>query len=158
MNTLVPLKPHKRRVPGAMPLPDVQVYLALPGGLYRYDAPAHKLHLVSVTGYQDFVDTAPLDLVFVADFARTKLVPTAQREARAAADAGARADKVYLFCARAGLATVIRAWLDREALAQAMGLKSPEPGLQVVQHVVEGDELRVVGLRNRHAKALVQAD
>jgi nitroreductase len=156
MNTLVTLKPQKLRpVPRAMKSPDVQVYLALPDGLYRYDAPTHRLHVVSVTGHQDFVDTAPLDLVFVADFARTKLVPAAQREAKAT---GAMAQNVYLFCARAGLATVIRAWLDREALAHAMGLKSPEAGLQVVQHVVEGDELRVVGLRNRHAKAFVQAD
>jgi len=32
------------------------------------------------------------------------------------------AQNVYLYCASAGLATVIRAWFDRHALAQAMGL------------------------------------
>ena len=78
------------------------------------------------TGYQDFVDTAPLDLVFVADFARGKLVPTAQRVAFASAAAGAMAQNVYLFCASAGLATVIRAWLDRDALAKAMGLSNDQ--------------------------------
>jgi nitroreductase len=90
------------------------------------------LHLVSaidvrrVTGYQDFVDTAPLDLVFVADYARMKLVPVAHREAYASAAAGAMAQNVYLYCASAGLATVIRAWLDRDVLAQSMGLNNEQ--------------------------------
>ena len=75
-----------------------------------------------VLGYQDFVDSAPLDLVYVADHARMKLVPAEQRSTYAAAAAGAMAQNVYLQAASAGLATVIRAWLDRPALAQAMGL------------------------------------
>ena len=121
-----------RTVPSAMNSQEVMVYLALPEGLYCYDAPAHALHLISatdvrrVTGYQDFVDNAPLDLVFVADFARMKLVPAAQRAAFASAAAGAMAQNVYLFCASAGLATVIRAWLDRDALAHAMGLNTDQ--------------------------------
>jgi nitroreductase len=36
------------------------------------------------------------------------------------------AQNVYLFCASAGLATVIRAWFDHRALAQAMGLGSDQ--------------------------------
>lgn len=121
-----------RTTPSAMNSQEVMVYLALPEGLYCYDAPTHALHLISatdvrrVTGYQDFVDNAPLDLVFVADFARMKLVPAAQRAAFASAAAGAMAQNVYLFCASAGLATVIRAWLDRDALAHAMGLNTDQ--------------------------------
>jgi nitroreductase len=75
-----------------------------------------------VTGYQDFVDSAPLDLIFVADHARMKLVPAAARESYASVAAGAMAQNVYLFCASVGLATVVRAWFDRQALTQAMGL------------------------------------
>lgn len=121
-----------RTFPSAMNAQEVDVYLALPEGLYRYDAATHALHLRSatdvrrVTGYQDFVDTAPLDLVFVADFSRMRLVPVAQRATFAAAAAGAMAQNVYLFCASAGLATVIRAWLDRDALAAAMGLNNDQ--------------------------------
>jgi SagB-type dehydrogenase family enzyme len=117
-----------RTAPSAMNAQEVYLYVALPSGLYRYEAAAHVLHLVSatdvrrVTGYQDFVDTAPLDLVFVADHARMKLVPAAQRESYASVAAGAMAQNVYLYCASMGLATVIRAWIDRHALAQAMGL------------------------------------
>ncbi|OHC72771.1 MAG: nitroreductase [Rhodoferax sp. RIFCSPLOWO2_12_FULL_60_11] len=121
-----------RTAPSAMNAQEVDVYVALPEGLYRYAAPTQTLHLVSatdvrrVTGYQDFVDTAPLDLVLVADHSRMKLVPAAQREAFAFAAAGAMAQNVYLYCASSGLATVIRAWLDRDALAQAMGLTNDQ--------------------------------
>jgi nitroreductase len=79
-----------------------------------------------VTGYQDFVDSAPLDLLYVADHRRMSLVPAAQREAYAWAAAGAMAQNVYLCCACAGLATVIRAWFDRAALSQAMGLDNDQ--------------------------------
>ncbi len=117
-----------RTAPSAMNAQEVIVYAALPGGLYRYDPVPHALQLVAaqdvrrVTGYQDFVDTAPLDLIYVADHERMKLVPAGQREAYAYAAAGAMAQNVYLFCASAGLATVIRAWFDHRALSQAMGL------------------------------------
>mgnify|MGYP000166714601 FL=1 len=117
-----------RTAPSAMNAQEVDVYVALPAGLYRYAPATQTLQLVSatdvrrVTGYQDFVDSAPLDLVFVADHARMKLVPAAQRESYASAAAGAMAQNVYLYCASKGLATVIRAWIDRAALGQAMGL------------------------------------
>ena len=121
-----------RTVPSAMNAQEIDVYVALPGGLYRYGAEAHALMRVSatdvrrVTGYQDFVDQAPLDLIFVAHYPRMKLVPAAQRSAYAYAAAGAMAQNVYLYAASAGLVTVIRAWLDREALTQAMGLSNDE--------------------------------
>ncbi len=68
------------------------------------------------------MDKAPLDLVYVADHSRMKLVRVGQRQPYAYAAAGAMAQNVYLHCASAGLATVIRAWFDRVALSQAMGL------------------------------------
>lgn len=117
-----------RTAPSALNAQEVDVYVALPTGLYRYAAAGHALHLVCandvrrVTGYQDFVDTAPLDLIMVADHSRMTLVPVAQRMAYAYTCAGAMAQNVYLYCASEGLATVIRAWLDRDALGCAMGL------------------------------------
>jgi len=79
-----------------------------------------------VTGYQDFVDDAALDLVYVADHRGMGRVPAAQRESYASCAAGAMAQNVYLFCASAGLASVLRAWFDRPALAHAMGLGDDE--------------------------------
>jgi SagB-type dehydrogenase family enzyme len=119
-----------RTAPSAMNAQEVDVYVALSEGLYRYDPHGHVLNLVSatdvrrVTGYQDFVDSAPMELIYVADHSRMKLVPVAQRESYASAAAGAMAQNVYLYCASAGLATVIRAWIDRQALSQAMGLEA----------------------------------
>jgi SagB-type dehydrogenase family enzyme len=119
-----------RTTPSAMNSQEIDVFVALPEGLYRYEPSDHILYLVSatdvrrVTGYQDFVDRAPLDLIFVADYARLRAVPAAQRESYASVAAGAMAQNVYLFCASTGLATVIRAWIDRQALSQAMGLEA----------------------------------
>ena len=104
------------------------MFVALPSGAYRYDAGAHALHLVAasdvrrVTGYQDFVDTAPLDLIYVVDHTRMARVPVTQRESFASVAAGAIAQNVYLFAASTGLATVLRAWIDRNAIAGALGL------------------------------------
>ncbi len=100
----------------------------MPAGAYRYDAATHALHLVAasdlrrVTGYQDFVDDAPVDLIFVANSERMALMPADQRVFFASVSAGAIAQNVYLFCASIGLSTVIRAWLDRKAVAAALGL------------------------------------
>jgi SagB-type dehydrogenase family enzyme len=117
-----------RTAPSAIDAQEIDVYVALPDGAYLYDAQAHALRLVAasdlrrITGYQDFVDEAPLDLVLVADHARMRMVPAAQRESYASAAAGAIAENVYLYAASAGLATVIRAWIDRAAIADALGL------------------------------------
>ena len=117
-----------RTAPSALNAQEIDVFVALPEGAYRYDATGHALQRVAsadlrrVTGYQDFVDQAPLDLVLVADHARMRLVPAAQRAAYAHAAAGAIAQNVYLYAASAGLATVIRAWIDRDAIAEALGL------------------------------------
>jgi hypothetical protein len=121
-----------RTAPSALNAQEIDVYVALPQGLYRYEPEPHAMRRVTardvrrVTGYQDFVDTAPLDLIYVADHARMKLVPAAQREAFAWAAAGAIAQNVYLYAASAGLATVIRAWIDRHALTRAMGLSADQ--------------------------------
>jgi hypothetical protein len=117
-----------RTAPSAMNAQEVLLYVAMPEGLYLYDPAAHRLRQAvasdvrSVSGYQDFVDSAPLDLIYVADHARMALVPAGRREAYAFAAAGAMAQNVYLFCASAGLATVIRGWFDARALTQAMRL------------------------------------
>jgi SagB-type dehydrogenase family enzyme len=117
-----------RTAPSALNAQEIDIYAALPTGAYRYDAAARTLELVAatdirrVTGYQDFVDDAPLDLVYVADHTRMRMVPAAQRESYASVAAGAIAQNVYLHAAANGLATVIRAWIDREAIAEALGL------------------------------------
>jgi len=117
-----------RTAPSALDAQEVEVFVALPTGAYLYDAKRHELQLVAavdlrrLTGYQDFVDNAPLDLVYVANYSRLGRVPVIQRESFASVAAGAIAQNVYLYCASAGLSSVLRAWIDRQALADALGL------------------------------------
>ena len=101
-----------RTAPSAINAQKIDLYVALPTGAYRYDAGAHALQLVAaadvrrVTGYQDFVDEAPLDLVFVADYSRMGMVPAAQRDGNRGADhigpedtaAGIASGCRHLFC------------------------------------------------------------
>ncbi|NJD31137.1 MAG: SagB/ThcOx family dehydrogenase [Gammaproteobacteria bacterium] len=121
-----------RTAPSAIDAQEIDVYVALPKGAYLYDPREHRLRLVAdkdlrrITGYQDFVDEAPLDLVYVADHRRMKLVPVDRRESYASVAAGAITQNVYLYCASTGLATVIRAWIDRSAIADALGLSHDE--------------------------------
>lgn len=117
-----------RTAPSALNAQEVDLYVALPEGLYLYEPGPHRLRRAvasdvrRVTGYQDFVDTAPLDLIYVANHARMKLVPADRRTPYAYAAAGAMAQNVYLYSASAGLASVIRAWFDASALTKAMQL------------------------------------
>lgn len=124
-----------RTAPTAINAQEIDVFVALPTGAYLYDASKNVLTLVAatdvrrVTGYQDFVDEAPLDLVYAADHSRMRMVPAGQRELYSSAAAGAICQNVYLYAAAHGLATVIRAWIDRDAIAEALGLTHDQPVL-----------------------------
>lgn len=121
-----------RTAPSAHDWQEISVYAALEQGMYRYDPAAHALHLVvaadlrALTGVQDFVATAPLDLVYVADFAKMTDASDADRVFLASADAAFIAQNVYLCCAQAGLAVVVRGLVDRAKLAPAMRLRPHE--------------------------------
>jgi SagB-type dehydrogenase family enzyme len=118
-----------RTAPSAHDWQEIEVYAALAEGVYRYDAAAHALRLAvagdlrRLTGVQDFVGDAPLNLVYVADFARMSGASAEDRTFFASADAGFIAQNVYLVCASAGLACVVRGLVDRRKLAPAMGLR-----------------------------------
>ncbi|MET3231220.1 UNVERIFIED_ORG: SagB-type dehydrogenase family enzyme [Burkholderia sp. 1263] len=117
-----------RTAPSVLALHEIDVYAALACGLYRYDPLQHCLDLVraadlrGLTGYQDFVGEAPVELVYVADLARMHDIAPSQREPFAYASAGAIVENVYLFCAAAGLAVAARSWLNRSALGVEMHL------------------------------------
>jgi SagB-type dehydrogenase family enzyme len=119
----------KRTAPSAHNWQEIDVYVALPEGMYRYDAIAHALEqtvsgdLRPLTGVQDFVAHAPLNLVYVANLARMTDASVEDKLFFLAADAGFIAQNVYLFCASEGLATVVRGLVDRKALAAPMKLR-----------------------------------
>lgn len=82
--------------------------------------------LRSLTGQQDYVAAAPLNLVYVADFARMHQCRIGELSFFAGTDAACVAQNVSLFCASAGLATVVRALIDRRRLAAALRLSQTE--------------------------------
>jgi len=118
----------KRTAPSARNWQEIDLLVVDARGAWRYDAAANALEpLVAgdfrpLTGAQDFVKDAPLTLVFVADPARMKGSDDATRQPWAYADAAFISQNVYLFCASEGLATGVRAMVDRPALAKALGL------------------------------------
>lgn len=121
-----------RTTPSAHGLHEVDIYVALPYGVYRYEPRHHRLVLKrnidarNLTGYQDFVGHAPLDLVYVVNYGRLAQTPPQQRDIFSAATAGAISQNVSLYCASTGLGTVVRGWLNRRNLAEALGLNEDE--------------------------------
>jgi SagB-type dehydrogenase family enzyme len=123
----------KRTAPSAMNWQEIDIYVALEEGLYLYDAPQHTLKPVlaedvrAQTGIQRFAGLAPLNLVFVADYSKISDRAEADlREFYTAADCGFISQNVYLFCASEGLGTVVRAYVDREALSKTMQLRDDQ--------------------------------
>lgn len=121
-----------RTAPSAHNWKEIDVYAVLAEGAYRYEPRTHRLFLVkkgdlrALTGVQDFVATALVNLVYVADFDCMAGVEESDRPFLAGADAGGISQNVYLHCAAAGLVTVVRASIDRRALAQALGLRTSQ--------------------------------
>jgi SagB-type dehydrogenase family enzyme len=127
-------KEGKRTAPSPHNKQEIEIYVTLASGAYRYDAAKHALEPVAgsdlraSTGTQDFVKDAPLNLVYVADL--SKLDGTdAEKLQWSGADAGFIGQNVYLFCASERLATVIRGSFDRASLSAALKLRAS-------QHVV----------------------
>lgn len=129
----------KRTAPTARDMREVLIYAITAEGARLYEPGAHSLRRVAegdlrhLAGTQDFVARAPLNLVYVADLGR---MDTSDENKRlySATDTGFIAQNVYLFCASAGLATVVRGSVDREALGAALGL-GPEQRIILAQTV-----------------------
>jgi SagB-type dehydrogenase family enzyme len=121
-----------RTAPSASNSQETDIYVAMSEGLFRYDARGHQLIPVlpddirALTGRQDFVKDAPVNLIYVSDLSRMTRASVSDRDFYAATHAGFISQNVYLFCASEGLATVVRASIDRPALARAMRLRSDQ--------------------------------
>jgi nitroreductase len=106
----------------------IDVYAAMADGVWLYEPKSHALlqhmrnDIRAATGLQDFVATAPLNLVYVAHGERMQDISAEDRRLYASVDAGFIGQNVYLFCASEGLATVFRGAVDYKKLAQAMQL------------------------------------
>lgn len=119
----------QRTAPSARDWREIDVYVTTADGTYRFEPDAHALRLVlaqdlrALTGTQEFVAEAPLNLVYVADLDRMQGTTAEHRLLYSATDTGFIAQNVYLYCAGTGLATVVRGSIDRDALGTALGLR-----------------------------------
>lgn len=106
----------------------IDVYVATADGVWLYEPSRHVLvqhqnaDIRAATGLQDFVATAPLNLVYVAHGERMQDVSAEDRRLYASVDAGFIGQNVYLFCASEGLASVFRGAVDVQKLGQIMSL------------------------------------
>jgi SagB-type dehydrogenase family enzyme len=118
----------RRTAPSTMNWQEMEIYVFKSDGTFVYDAKANGLRQVSPkdlraqTGRQPFVKDAPLNLVFVADLSRLRGRVSEETMSMVSADAGFISQNVYLYCASAGLSTVVRGMVDRKELGEALGL------------------------------------
>ena len=130
----------RRTAPTASNRQETDIYVAMAEGLYLYDHKEHSLKGVlaedvrGATGSQPFVKEAPVNLIYVGDFARMGTSTDENKVFYTATDTGFIAQNVYLFCASEGLATVVRGMVDRVALAKVMKLR-PEQRITLAQTV-----------------------
>ncbi len=106
----------------------IDVYAAMADGVWLYEPKAHLLtphlqtDLRSQTGTQDFVASAPLNLIYVAHGERMQDINAEGRRLYASVDAAFIGQNVYLFCASQNLGTVFRGAVDAAMLGRALQL------------------------------------
>lgn len=125
----------RRTAPSASNMQELEIYAVMADGVYRYDAKAHalQLHLKedlrAATGNNPWIATAPLNLLYVADYSKMGQRSEETKRVDSGTDSGFISQNVYLFFTSEGLATVVRGGIDRPAVAKTLKLR-PD------QHVV----------------------
>jgi SagB-type dehydrogenase family enzyme len=122
----------KLTAPNARSRHEIDVYVIMAEGVYRFDIQNHDLKPVlpddirQLAGKQDFVAGAAVNLVYVADYTKMPDLNAEQQLIYSSTDVGFVVQNVYLFCTSAGLATVVRGSIDREALGTALRLSNQQ--------------------------------
>jgi nitroreductase len=130
----------KRTSPSASNRQEVDIYVATVAGLYLYDAKSNLLKPIlaadirGLTGTQAYVKEAAVNLIYVADYSKMSSASDEAKNMLSAANTGFISENVYLYCASEGLSTVIRASIDRPALAKVMGLR-PDQRIILAQSI-----------------------
>jgi nitroreductase len=108
---------------------ETDIYVCTRDAVYLYEPKAHELRRVvdidirGKTSSMVFAATAPIVLVYAADLARMADAPREQQVLNAHVDSAIVGQNVYLYCASAGLGTVILGTVDRAGLPKRMGLR-----------------------------------
>ncbi|MBP6978863.1 MAG: SagB/ThcOx family dehydrogenase [Bacteroidales bacterium] len=124
----------KRTAPTARNRQELDIYVVLKKGIYFYDAVKSLLVPVAAgdyraqAGMQDYVATAPVNLIFVSDLEKLG-GNDADQECSSRTNVGYISQNVYLYCASAGLGTVAWGSVQKERLSTTMKLR---PGQMII--------------------------
>jgi hypothetical protein len=133
----------RRTAPSAVNWQEIAVYAALEEGLYLYNEKDHVLEPVLKIDLRKKTTTllqpsrssvagAPLQLIYVTDYSKmSAFTNDEEKKFYSAADTGFISQNVYLYCASEGLATGVRAMVDKDALAKDMNLRSNQKVIMV---------------------------
>jgi SagB-type dehydrogenase family enzyme len=119
----------KHTTPTSRNKQDIEIYVILKKGVFLFVPKEHSLKQISnedlrrVTGKQDFVKDAAVNLVYVSDFDKLGKSDENTKLMTAATHCGFIGQNVYLYCASEGLITVFRAWIDKDEIREALDLK-----------------------------------
>ncbi len=129
-----PLGRPGRTAPSAVNAQEIDLYVALPEGLYIYDGPGNQLKPALAGDFRTQAGRgepqAALKLIYVSDYSKLSMAQGEMLAAFTNADVGFIAQNVYLFCASEGLASHFQT-PDRESLGKALQLKPQQHALFV---------------------------
>ena len=143
----------RRTAPSAMNAQDIDIYVLMKDGAYKYDAAGQSLAPVAAGDFRMAVTPAgppgakpaakpaakpqapaPVLLVLVSDISKFTRGETEGKLAVAALDAGIVSENIGVFCAGTGLATRPRATMDKAKLKEV--LKLTETQYPLLNHPV----------------------
>ena len=127
---------------------DVDLYLFMRDGVYRYDADAHALEPVLAGDFRSQLmmtppprpkdaggpppppppppSNPPIQIILVSDVSRFKFGPPELKPEWGAIDAGIVSQNISLFCAATGLGTRPRASMDKEVIKNLLKLNDTQ--------------------------------
>lgn len=113
----------RRTAPSASNKQEIDLYVSMKSGVYKYNAQDNVLEQVSDKdvrkdmGKQEFVGNAPVNIIFVAN--ETK-------KGAKDVDAGFISQNIYLYCTSENLATVVRLMFDKDVVSKALNLSETQ--------------------------------
>lgn len=115
----------KRTAPSARNAQEIEVYVAMKTGLYKYEPNDNALRIISskdqrhqMSQRPQMIEEAPVALIFYANYDKMKNFDDASKEFYGATDAGFVSQNVYLYCAAHNLNTVVMGYIDRDAIRE----------------------------------------
>lgn len=129
----------KRTAPSARNAQEIDVYLFTPVAIYRYEAVSHSLKLVkegdyrTSAGTQPFYAAASVAISLVVDFGKMEGFDEEAKAFYSATDVGYVSQNIYLYCAAENLGTVVCGSVDREVVANLLGIQN---GKVLLSHAI----------------------